>query len=198
MSFQREYSKGLIGESLIAAWFKARGNGVLPAYQVEIETGKGPQFFTADGDFVAPDMLVFGGQRSNGRPPAMLWVEAKHKTAFSWHRESREWCTGIDLRHYEQYQQVERISRLPVWVMFLHRQDRPSDRDLAAGCPSKCPTGLFGAALDSLKGCVHHRSANWGRDGMVYWTPSDFRLFANSDELEYLHGYRPRGKAVIK
>jgi len=184
MSFRRQFDKGQVAESLIAAWFKQRGNGVLPVYQLEIETGKGPQFFMVDGSYVAPDMMVF---------PSMIWIEAKHKTAFTWYRQDRQWCTGIDLRHYEQYQQVAKISHRPVWLMFLHCGDRPSDSDIARGCPPKCPAGLFGNALDTLMRCESHRSANWGRDGMVYWTPADFKLFATAAELEYLHGYR-RGK----
>lgn len=183
MSFAQQFNKGQMGESLIAAWFKARGNSVLPVYEVQIDRGKGPQFYAADGNFVAPDMLVF---------PSMIWAEAKHKTVFTWYRLTQEWCTGIDLHHYQQYQEVERISHRPVWLMFLHCQDRPSDGDLALGCPPQCPSGLFGAALDTLKRCENHRSANWGRDGMVYWTPDVFKHFASLAELEHLLGQSVR------
>jgi hypothetical protein len=185
MSFRREFAKGIIGESTIATWFKQRGSSVLPAYQVELESGKGPQFFTPEGKFVTPDMMIF---------PSMVWVEAKHKTSFTWHRQTGQWCTGIDLRHYRDYQQVARISRRPVWLMFLHNSGKPSAGDLARGCPANCPAGLFGAALDYLLQNENHRSPNWGSDGMVYWTPAAFRLLASLIELEYLQGYR-KGKA---
>jgi hypothetical protein len=188
MSFIHQLNKGQIGESLIAAWFKQRGSSVLPVYHLEIDTGKGPQFYAPDGGYVAPDMMVF---------PSMIWVEAKHKTAFTWHRITGKWCTGIDLRHYQQYQEVERISCRPVWLMFLHCQDNPSASDLAAGCPPKCPSGLFGHSLDALKRCESHRSPNWGRDGMVYWRSDDFKLFATLAELEYLHVYPWKPKVVV-
>jgi hypothetical protein len=179
LSFEEKRRKGLIGESVIAKWINARGSSVLPIYQVEIDAGKGPQFYTSAGGYVAPDMMVF---------PSMVWIEAKHKTAFTWHRITAQWCTGIDLRHYQQYHEVERISRRPVWLMFLHPLGTPREGDLAAGCPPNCPTGLFGNSLDTLKRCENHRSANWGRDGMVYWTPDAFKLFASLAELDHLLG----------
>lgn len=158
--FDRSLARGQLGESIIAKWMRARGNSVLPVYEKEIDTGKGPRFFTPEGQRVAPDMFVM---------PAMQWVEAKHKTVFSWHRNSRKWCTGIDLNHYAEYHQVEKISRRPVWLFFLHRVDRPDERDIRAGCPAKCPTGLFGNSLSYLERHENHRHNNWGKHGMVYW-----------------------------
>ena len=53
-SFQENLHVGQIGESLIAAWLKSRGNSVLPVYEVEIDTGKGPRVFSPSGQIVAP------------------------------------------------------------------------------------------------------------------------------------------------
>ena len=33
------------------------------------------------------------------------------RTAFSWHRLSGRWVTGIDLRHYEHYQEIKMASK---------------------------------------------------------------------------------------
>jgi len=148
----------------------------LPIYEKEIDTGKGPRFFVPDGlEFVAPDMFVL---------PKMLWVEAKHKTVFSWHRISENWCTGIDINHYDEYKKVQEISGRPVWLFFLHRARKPDSRDLKHGCPPECPAGLFLGGLDYLSRNENHRHTNWGRHGMVYWNVGTLRLVASLAELE--------------
>ena len=97
--FEQNLATGQLGESLISQWLQGRGHAVFPAYQIEHQTGKGPQLFAASGDLVLPDLLAF-------RAGEIKWFEAKHKTCFTWHRKSRRWTTGIDLRHYEEYQEV--------------------------------------------------------------------------------------------
>jgi hypothetical protein len=173
MPFDERLRQGQIGESIIARWCRSRGNSVLPVYEKEIDTGKGPRFFASD-QFAAPDMFVF---------PAMHWIEAKHKTVFTWHRASRRWCTGIDLHHYKDYLQVGEISQRPVWLLFLHRSDKPDARDIAGGCPPACPVGLFGGSLACLKWNENHRHENWGRHGMVYWAEDSLQRLATLDEL---------------
>lgn len=174
MSFAEKLAIGQAGESAIAKWCQSRGSSVLPVYEKEIDTGKGPRFFTPAGRFAAPDMFLM---------PAMLWLEAKHKSVFSWHRISARWCTGIDLNHYEDYKRVEEISSRPVWLFFLHRSSTPDRRDLDAGCPHQCPTGLYGASMAFLSRHENHRSLNWGRHGMVYWAHDNLKLLASLEDL---------------
>lgn len=79
-TFATQLERGKIGESLIAEWLKRKGYHILPVYEKEISEGKGPQIFTAEGrGLVAPDLLAFKSDK-------MQWVEAKHKSVFSWHR----------------------------------------------------------------------------------------------------------------
>jgi len=177
--FDRSLARGQMGESVIARWLRERDNSVLPIYEKEIDTGKGPRFFAPDRQYVAPDMFVM---------PAMQWVEAKHKTVFSWHRKTCRWCTGIDLNHYAEYQKVEEVSRRPVWVFFLHREDKPDDRDIRGGCPSKCPTGLFGSPLSHLRRHENHRHENWGRHGMVYWAHETLKQLETIESLTAILG----------
>jgi hypothetical protein len=172
--FNETLARGQLGESLIANWCKARGNSVLPVYEKEIDTGKGPRFFTPEGQLVAPDMFVM---------PSMHWIEAKHKSVFTWHRISRKWVTGIDRNHYADYCRVLEISRRPVWLLFLHRSSQPDARDLQHGCPSKCPTGLFGGNLKTLMRNINHEHANHGRHGMVYWASETLKFLAPVEEL---------------
>jgi hypothetical protein len=173
--FATNLKTGQLGESLIARWCMSRGNSLIPVYEKEIDTGKGPRFFSPEGQFVAPDMFLL---------PAMMFVEAKHKTVFSWHRITERWCTGIDLNHYEGYQRVQAISGRPVWLLFLHRSPTPDARDIAAGCPDVCPTGLFGEDLRFLTENENHRHTNWGRHGMVYWAVEKLKRLAPLEAMQ--------------
>lgn len=167
MTFQQSLRQGQAGESAISRWLQGRGCKVFPAYEKLIDTGKGPQLFTASGDFVLPDLLVFGSSEKS-----IFWAEVKHKTRFTWHRRSQTWQTGIDLRHYREYCEIQSNTGLPVWLMFLHPKSKPSPSDIAHGAPSTCPSGLFGNALARLMFTESHRSEKHGRTGMVYWPQS--------------------------
>lgn len=185
--FDRRLESGKVAEGLIAAWLKSRGNAILPAYQVEQHTGKGPQLFSAEGAFVAPDMLAFTHE-------GITWIEAKHKSVFTWHRATSKWTTGIDLRHYVEYLRVSWRTKHPVWLMFYHREATPAQGDLEYGCPLECPTGLFGGELFRLVGSENHRSKPYdasrtgflghGKSGMVYWAVDVLRPLATKDECD--------------
>lgn len=168
-AFDRNLATGQLGESLIARWCISRGSSLIPVYEKEIDTGKGPRFFSPEGRFVAPDMFLL---------PSMTFIEAKHKTVFSWHRNTARWCTGIDINHYDEYQKVQDITGRPVWLLFLHRSSIPDSRDVAYGCPDQCPVGLFGESLRFLAENENHRHKNWGRHGMVYWAADTLKLLA--------------------
>lgn len=171
MSFAESLAQGQIGESLIARWMRRRGNFVLPVYEKEIDSGKGPRLFCPNGQRIAPDMLVFGG-------PPPRWVEAKHKTAFSWHRNTQRWVTGIDIRHYEDYLKVDEETPFDVWLMFLQRGGQAKDS------PAESPSGLYGNVLSCLRYRENHRHKNWGPSGMVYWAESDLRKLAGLESLD--------------
>lgn len=176
MGFDETLARGRVGEGAISRWLQGRGHSVFPAYEIEKHSGKGPQLFAASGDLVLPDLLAF-------RAGSVIWFEAKHKTRFAWHRNSQNWTTGIDLRHYDEYQQVAIRTGLPVWLLFLHPQAEPSEADKAHGCPPLCPTGLFGGDIAELSKTESHRSDRYGKSGMVYWTVDALRLLANADEV---------------
>lgn len=186
MSFQDKLAQGMVAESAIANWVKSRGASVMPAYQVEKHSGKGPQLFACNGGFVAPDMLVFSDR-------GIQWIESKHKSVFTWHRATEQWTTGIDLKHYGDYLHVAKQTKLPVWLLFFHHESQPSADDLASGCPKECPTGLFGGELFSLVLKVHHQSPPFdparkgmkghGKSGMVYWAADDMRRLATKEEV---------------
>lgn len=189
-AFAQTLQRGQLGESIIAQWLRERGTSVLPAYEKEIDTGKGPRLFLPEGQLVTPDLFVF---------PAMEFIEAKHKSVFSWHHRTQQWCTGIDLNHYRDYQEVQKQTESRVWLFFLHRESTPNPIDSRGRkdcsqctrsergtcCPPECPTGLFGASLAHLVRREHHRHKRHGRHGMVYWAEDAFRLLADIDELQF-------------
>lgn len=189
MAFQEQLAIGQIGESAIAQWLCRRGSHVLPAYEKQIDIGKGPRLFGPGGQLVTPDLFVF---------PSLEFIEAKHKSVFSWHHITKSWVTGIDLNHYADYREVALQTERRVWLFFLHRQSTPDriDADGRAKCPScrrsptgsccpaTCPTGLFAGSLSWLCDHESHRHANHGRHGMVYWAHDTLRCIATLAEVD--------------
>ncbi len=168
VAFQQNLAWGQIAESAIAKWLRSRGNAVLPIYDIEYQTGKGPRLFLQDSHLVAPDLLVFG-------QGDIFWVECKHKSVFTWHRASQQWQTGIDRRHYRDYLQVAEKTGKPIWLFFAHSVSMPDARDLRMGSPAECPTGLFAVEVTTP---IHHEHANHGPSGMVYWSHGQLKRVA--------------------
>lgn len=172
MSFSRTLRYGQAGESAIAQWFRYKGYAVMPVYEKILDTGKGPQLFLPnDKRLIAPDMFVFNAGNA-------WWIEAKHKTAFTWHRKTNRWVTGIDLHHYQHYLEVNSTTPWDVWLLFLQRGGQAKDS------PQNSPAGLFGDTLDRLSHTENHRHSNWGKSGMVYWAYDSLRLIAALEEVE--------------
>ena len=161
MSFAKNYKTGRVAESMIAKWMIGRGFCVLPVYDLAEQQYKGPQLFTCDGDFVAPDMLAL----KMGGP--IIFVEAKCKSGFTWSRKYQRFETGIDWNHYVDYQRVRQATGLPLWILFL--QNGEAVKDAPPDKPNS-PRGLFGNEILTLKEKESHRHDGWGKGGMVYWS----------------------------
>jgi hypothetical protein len=154
-NFKEKLEFGKTGETEIAHWLRDRGNHVLPVYEISENQFKGPAFYTSQGEeIITPDMVTWS---KNG----ILFIEAKHKEAFSWHRKTEKWVTGIDLKHYSDYQLLQARTKTPVWIIFLHRGG------IAKDSPTS-PAGMFGNDLMFLIANENHRHENWAK-GMVYW-----------------------------
>jgi len=169
-TFAQTLEYGVAAESSIAQWLIGRGWSVLPVYEKLLDDHKGPQLYTSSGSLIAPDLFVFNSHK-------VLWVEAKHKSAFTWHRITGRWTTGIDLRHYQDYCQIAERTPWPVWLLFLHEEGQAKDS------PEGSPTGLFGGSLAYLRQNENHRHDNWGKGGMVYWAHETLRLLATLEEI---------------
>jgi hypothetical protein len=176
VGFKETLAIGKAGESKIAKWMQSRGNYVLPTYEKEINEFKGPVLYRPDGSqVICPDLLAI---TKNG----MAWIEAKHKSAFSWHRKSSCWVTGIDRHHFHEYLSIAKeIPSIKVYLLFLH-QDGFLAKDTPIGMQS--PTGLFSGEILRLAGCPNHEHLNWGKSGMVYWAHDSLVKLADIEEFE--------------
>ena len=168
-TFADSLHQGQLGESIIANWLRRMGWHVLPAYEKQIDSGKGPRLFLAKGhadrQLIAPDILGL-------REGKFMWFEAKHKTRFSWYGMGRYFVTGIDKRHFDDYCKVAKETKLPVWVLFLHVDSNTWQKDVDNwNAPPQCPTGLFGAEITKMQAEKSHDSNRHGASGMYYWQP---------------------------
>jgi hypothetical protein len=174
--FQYQLGFGKIAESAIAKYLiEEKGYAILPVYEIEHPNRKGPRLSSGGDELRAPDMLAF-------RDDKTLWIEAKHKTAFTWHRKTSKWVTGIDMSCYQDYLKINERIHHPVWLMFLHCSSTPDTRDLRHGCPNRCPVGLYGNTLDYLHSRVNHTFRGYGHGGMVYWAESKLHKIAEASD----------------
>jgi hypothetical protein len=186
-SFNDYYAFGRIAESQFAQWLiHKEGWHILPAYEIEIPSGKGPRLSTALGELIVPDILAM---KYKGKKFLIKWYESKHKTRFTWHWKSRNWQTGIDLRHYLDYIKVQERTGIEVYIAFLHRCSTPSKSDIENHSPVLCPTGLYGQTLTYLMEHEHHRD-KYDRDRreypMVYWNESNLERLATLEQIQTL------------
>jgi len=170
---------GQMGESLIAKYLRKLGYIILPAYEKEIDNGKGPRIFLPYGypvkELITPDMLARREKRT-------LWVEAKHKSAATFYRKKQRWQTGIDKRHWFDYLQVEKVTGWPVQVVFLQRLSIITN---APPNVEPCPTGLYTCRITctiSDEGYYIDRLSG-RRYEMVYWAVKDLRKIASLEEV---------------
>lgn len=175
MSFDGNLNYGKAAESAIAKWLRSRGHGVIPAYEKILDTGKGPQVYMPESELIAPDLLVF--KEGNA-----LWVEAKHKKAFSWYRVNEKlgrnpWVTGIDKRHYEHYLRINNETPWQVVLMFLHEGGQAKDS------PAHSPSGLYARRIRYLSRHIDHESDKYGPTGMVYWCIDDLKKLASLEDI---------------
>lgn len=178
-NFDANYAYGKIAESQIAQWLiRTFGYHLLPAYEIEIPSGKGPRLLGPYGELIAPDLLAI---LFNHMEVLMQWYEIKHKERFTWRYISGQWQTGIDLRHFEDYIKVQEQTGIEVYLLFLHRSDLPSLDDLKHGSPKRCPTGLFGGSLRDLMHNWDHKDSYDKKNRsfpMVYWNEKDLKQIA--------------------
>lgn len=166
-NFKLLLEEGKIGENKITNWLLKEGYIVMPFY--EAEANKAPKLLHSQRAYIAPDILASKGGEC-------IWIEAKHKLGFSWHRKTQRWVTGIDIRNFNDYCEVDRITPWRVHLYFLHKGGQTKDSP-------NSPAGLFTNSLEYLKENINHTHDNWGKSGMVYWSIDSLKKVADIEEL---------------
>ena len=175
--FDSSLEEGKIGESMIARWLIKQGRCVLPVYEKQSGEYKGPTLYSLGGALIAPDMLVFGNE--------VYFAEAKNKSAFCWYRKTGRWTTGIDLRHYGDYQKVQAETGKTVFIFFLHKPGNAA-KDTPENMINKVPCGLYGATISYLMDNEDHRYETpmpGQRHGMVYWAEEKLPMLTTWEQF---------------
>ena len=177
--FQDSLAFGHVGESLVSSWLLRQGHTVIPIgspnYTLHSHQGGAPVAYKDDRAIVCPDLLC---RTTDG----IKWVEVKQKSRFAWYRRGQCWNTGIDDRLWTHYRDCQRVTGVPVWLLFLHRESTPSPGDQRYLPPGTlCPVGLFGIDLFRADECK--RSGRDGNRTMWYWRARDLKLLATLEEV---------------
>jgi len=104
-----------------------------------------------------------------------FFVEAKNKNAFTWHRITERWTTGIDLSHYNDYLEIMRKIDIPIYLIFNHRGGTAKDSE-------KSDSGLFAQDLRYLRNNENHRCGPKPhcKNGMVFWSKDNLKRIGDA------------------
>lgn len=105
-----EFRRGRVGEWIVSMIMRAKKYHVVPSYDYAgVDGGKPPRMQGANLALIIPDLDVCrGGRRS--------WFEVKTKSRADYTRVTGRDEHGMDLWHFNQYQQVELESGCDVTV----------------------------------------------------------------------------------
>ncbi len=172
--FHERLARGQIGESLIARFLRRRNWILFPAYEKEINNGKGPRLFLPFG-FDEKQLILPDIQGMNTLSQLVYWFDVKHKSACTYYRKNKRWQTGIDLRHYQDYLKVQKFTKWPVWLLFLQREATITN---APPGVKPCPTGLYGCPITQPYSDDGWHWSYGKRCDMVYWGIDDLKFMA--------------------
>lgn len=155
-----EYKTGTVAELKIAS--KLRNGGVHISI-VRHGTSVAPLLYGWGGDLVLPDMQGFWPHQV-GQVRGNAWVESKLKsTCGVMECMDNLRTTGIDLHHWQHYDQVQQVTGYPVVLVFVQREQ----------------DGVFIADLDT------HRVPAVGnaKGKMVFWALDSLQRVCSYTEL---------------
>jgi hypothetical protein len=108
-----EFLRGRTGERIVATWLQHRGWFVIPSYDYSGEDGeKAPKMHGQREAFVLPDLDVC-------KAGTRRWAEVKTKAAPTFTRITGRFEHGIPLRHYNEYQRVQRETGCHVYLFIV-------------------------------------------------------------------------------
>jgi hypothetical protein len=154
-------------EIAASCWCRSeRGYYVLPTYDFSgKDDNKAPKILSPESvaDLVAPDLMVWG--RGETR-----FLEVKYKTKADTYRKTNTLTTGINRRLWRHYRDVERLLKVPIWILFIHQQERECRAD----------------TLANLSNYIDHEYSGWnmGPSGMVFWPYLEIPRWFGIEKLE--------------
>lgn len=186
-TFEQMLARGRRAEDCVSQWLMwTRGYALLPVYLIE-EQEKGPRLYTKDKKLIVPDILAV--RREQKKTSDIRWLEVKAKSHFAWYRlGGGRWQTGINRKHYQHYLEVQRVTGIPVFLLFLHQNDIPSLSDRILGSPLICPIGLFCCHINvtPIQTGSFRRGTYSADTEMVYWSHAQLTPLASIDEVSTL------------
>jgi hypothetical protein len=157
--FEQAVARARVIEQAVAAWLMRRRCQILPVYDYSgLGKGKAPKLAGASRSLVTPDLLV-------AREGMTTWVEVKWKTSATLHKTSGSVDTGIERRLWDHYSEVERVTGIPVWIVFVHQTERE----------------IRGEPISTLKSCA--RFGVGAGAGMVYFPVAKIRQLASFQDV---------------
>lgn len=115
LSFQDQLAFGEEGEKSIAEMLINRGVSILPLYQFK-NHDQTPFLLTREEKLTMPDLTCW----KNGDA---YFVECKRKN--KWVHFNGQMETGLNLKHFKEYEKIKALTNLDVWLFFLHEHDHP-------------------------------------------------------------------------
>jgi hypothetical protein len=161
--FARKLARAKVEEQKCAAYLKALGYRVLPTTEFSASGAPKLEAENENESIVMPDLQAF-------RDGAGAWFECKwkHKADES-RRHAGRLVTGVGLRHYDHYCRIERETRTPVVIVFIHETEQEV----------RCAT------LNQLEQAFSHdyHGDKMDRSGMRFWVYERVPLWMPLAEL---------------
>ena len=167
--FARERDRSKAYEIAFSEYLQTvRGYYILPTYDYSgLGDGKAPRLLKGKDGLVLPDLMGV----KNGK---ISWFEIKLKSEATYYRKGGCLETGLNLRHWNDYQRVKAQIGAKIFIVFIHqKEDRVVTLD----------TDDFAAAFSH-----QYEDNKMGRGGMVFFDFAKLKFVMTASELErFIH-----------
>ncbi len=149
-TFDVERERGKGAEIAVSGQYQREGRFVLPSYDYSGDgDNKAPILQCGNRRLILPDLLTFlpGGRKE--------WVEVKLKDETTLYRKTQTIETGLSLRHFHHYQQVQQVTGIEVSILFVHLKEKQ----------------VVGATLDELNSIGREYTGDKMGRGRMWFVP---------------------------
>ncbi len=112
-SFRERLAFGEEGEHEIAEFLIQKGVSILPLYQ--FESYHAPYILRHDNTIVSPDLICFKNDA--------FMIDVKTKNQWVEYKGRVE--TGMNEKHYNQYNRLRNLTGKEVYIIFNHKKEEP-------------------------------------------------------------------------